>query len=205
MGGVYKQSWWALRNPWYCQKLVKTKWRSKLFKSLWFVFLMEKILYSLPSTHQSVSTSLRLPTLTSLPLSFLSFVCLHSFLSFPFAHACPFFLSFLRLSLRFCIRCSCYRPSPCSVLPFPSPLSIDPFLIYLPISPLTLSFLSTFYPSSLPSIFVYLLIQLWICFICSFREIKDPKERKVKLVYLARKATKDGRDLRERLDLMAHR
>ena len=89
MGGVYKQSWWALRNPWYSQKLVKTKWRSKLFKSLWFVFLMEKILYSLPSTHQSVPTSLRLPTLTSLPLSFLSFVCLHSFLSFPFAHACP--------------------------------------------------------------------------------------------------------------------
>ena len=204
MGGVYKQSWWALRNPWYSQKLVKTKWRSKLFKSLWFVFLMEKILYSLPSTHQSVPTSLRLPTLTSLPLSFLSFVCLHSFLSFPFAHACPFFLSFLRLSLRFCIRCSCYRPS----LPLFSPsvpFSIDPFLIYLSISPLTLSFLSTFYPSSLPSIFVYLLIQLWICFICSFREIKDPKERKVKLVYLARKATKDGRDLRERLDLMAHR
>lgn len=30
-------------------------------------------------------------------------------------------------------------------------------------------------------------------------------ERKVKLVYLARKATKVGRDLRERLDLMAHR
>lgn len=122
----------------------------------------------------------------------------------PFAHACPFFLSFLRLSLRFCIRCSCYRPS----LPLFSPsvpFSIDPFLIYLSISPLTLSFLSTFYPSSLPSIFVYLLIQLWICFICSFREIKDPKERKVKLVYLARKATKDGRDLRERLDLMAHR
>lgn len=42
----------------------------------------------------------------------------------------------------------------------PFSLSIDPFLIYLPISPLTLSFLSTFYPSSLPSIFVYLLIQL---------------------------------------------
>lgn len=122
----------------------------------------------------------------------------------PFAHACPFFLSFLRLSLRFCIRCSCYRPS----LPLFSPsvpFSIDPFLIYLSISPLTLSFLSTFYPSSLPSIFVYLLIQLWICFICSFREIKDPKERKVKLVYLVRRATKDGRDLRERLDLMAHR
>lgn len=122
----------------------------------------------------------------------------------PFAHACPFFLSFLRLSLRFCIRCSCYRPS----LPLFSPsvpFSIDPFLIYLSISPLTLSFLSTFYPSSLPSIFVYLLIQLWICFICTFREIKDPKERKVKLVYLARKVTKDGRDLRERLDLMAHR
>ena len=96
-------------------------------------------------------------------------------------------------------------PSPCSVLPFPSPPSIDPFLIYLSISPLTLSFLSTFYPSSLPSIFVYLLIQLWICFICSFREIKDPKERKVKLVYLAKRGTKVGRDLRERLDLMAHR
>lgn len=171
-------------------------------KSMIFLFNGENSVF--PPTHQSVSTSLRLPTLTSLPLSFLSFVCLHSFLSFPFAHACPFFLSFLRLSLRFCIRCSCYRPS----LPLFSPsvpFSIDPFLIYLPISPLTLSFLSTFYPSSLPSIFVYLLIQLWICFICSFREIKDPKERKVKLVYLARKATKDGRDLRERLDLMAHR
>lgn len=154
-----------------------------------------------PSPPPSVSP----PVLPSLPLSFLSFVCLHSFLSFPFAHACPFFLSFLRLSLRFCIRCSCYRPSPCSVLPFPSPPSIDPFLIYLSISPLTLSFLSTFYPSSLPSIFVYLLIQLWICFICSFREIKDPTERKVKLVYLARRGTKVGRDLRERLDLMAHR
>lgn len=81
MGGVYKQSWWALRNPSYSQKLVKTKWRSKLFKSLWFVFLMEKILYFLPSTHQSVPTSLRLPTLTSLPLSFLSPTLVRS--SFP--------------------------------------------------------------------------------------------------------------------------
>lgn len=95
------------------------------------------------------------------PPSVVPFFCLPTLFSFlSFRPRLSFFLSFLRLSLRFCIRCSCYRPSPCSVLPFPSPLSIDPFLIYLPISPLTLSFLSTFYPSSLPSIFVYLLIQL---------------------------------------------
>ena len=156
MGGVYKQSWWALRNPWYSQKLVKTKWRSKLFKSLWFVFLMEKILYSLPSTHRSVPTSLRLPTLTSLPLSFLSFVCLHSFLSFPFAHACPFFLSFLRLSLRFCIRCSCYRPSPCSVLPFPSPCPLIRSLFIYPSLPLlSRSFLLSTLPPFRRYSFIY--------------------------------------------------
>lgn len=165
---------------------------------------MEKILYSLPSTHQSVPTSLRLPTRTSLPPSVVPFFCLptlFSFLSFrPRLSVLPFLPPSLTPFLH-----PLFLLPPLPLFSPSVPFSIDPFLIYLSISPLTLSFLSTFYPSSLPSIFVYLLIQLWICFICSFREIKDPKERKVKLVYLARKATKDGRDLRERLDLMAHR
>lgn len=73
------------------------------------------------------------------PPSVVPFFCLLtllSFLTFPFAHAGPFFLSFLRLSLRFCIRCSCYRPSPCSVLPSPSPPSIIRSLSIYPSLPL---------------------------------------------------------------------
>lgn len=72
----------------------------------------------------------------------------------PFAHACPFFLSFLRLSLRFCIRCSCYRPSHCSVLPSPSPL-IRSLFIYPSLPLLSRSFLLSTLPPFRRYSFIY--------------------------------------------------
>lgn len=104
---------------------------------------MEKILYSLPSTHQSVSTSLRLPTLTSLPLSFLSPTLVRS--SFPSSVSHSVSASAVPVTA---------PPSPCSVLPSPSPL-IRSLFIYPSLPLLSRSFLLSTLPPFRRYSFIY--------------------------------------------------